>query len=364
MNTKRLALLTCVGLLAAQPAFAQADEYDDRWYLSVFGGWAGLDDDRGLVDNDAVFGLGFGRFFTPNFSVDAEFDYINSEITTVTPGADDDFELASFGLIGRYHLLDPDKKTRPYILAGLGFTDHSGDFSSSTDFYWTAGAGLRFELSDHFSARVQAAYRYDADDVRAVQRDGFDDVLVTAGLTYSFGAKRKAAPAPQAEPAPTPRPTPAPAPKPAPAVDGDDDGDGVKNSRDRCPDTRRGAPVNIDGCEVEEIIDLPGVNFEFDSARLTSESLSILDEAAALLKHHSQIEVEVGGHTDSVGADSYNQRLSEKRAQAVLDYLASKGIATRRMTAKGYGESKPIASNDTDSGRAQNRRTELRMTKK
>ena len=73
MNTKRLALLTCVGLLAAQPAFAQADEYDDRWYLSVFGGWAGLDDDRGLVDNDAVFGLGFGRFFTPNFSVDAEF---------------------------------------------------------------------------------------------------------------------------------------------------------------------------------------------------------------------------------------------------------------------------------------------------
>jgi OOP family OmpA-OmpF porin len=354
MITKRLALLTCVGLFAAQGALAQTEEYDDRWYASVFGGYAGLDDDRTGVDNDAVFGIGFGRFLTPNFSVDLEFDYIDTNV------GGNDFDLYSLGLIGRYHWLDADHKARPYLLAGIGGTDHSGSFSSSTDLYFTAGAGVRFELSDHFSARVQAAYRYDSDDVRSVQRDGFDDVLVTAGITYAFGDKRKPPPPAPAKP-PPPEPKPAPPPKP---VDGDDDRDGVKNSRDRCPNTRAGAVVDLNGCEVEETIDLPGVNFEFDSDRLTPASLNILNEAAALLKHHSKVTVEVGGHTDSVGAESYNQRLSDRRAKAVRDYLINQGVAASRLTSKGYGEASPVASNDTDAGRAKNRRTELKITNK
>lgn len=347
MITKRLLVLTCLGLMAAQPGFAQSDDYDDRWYVTVFGGWAGLDDDRGDVDNAAVYGLGFGRFLTPNFSVDLEFDYINSEIDDLPPAVDNDFDTASLGLIGRYHWLGPDHKARPYILAGIGGTDHSGGFSSSTDLYLTAGAGIRFELSDNFSARVQAAYRYDADDVRSVRRDGFDDVLVTAGLTYAFGEKRKA-PVPAAKPAPAPAPVAAPKPAPAPApaapVDGDDDKDGVRNSRDRCPDTKAGAVVDLKGCEADATIDLPGVNFEFDSAKLTVESLAILNEAAALLNHHSQIKVEVAGHTDSVGSDSYNQSLSDRRAKAVRDYLVSQGVAADRLTSKGYGESRQVGS--------------------
>lgn len=358
MILKRLAVLTCAGLFMAQAAIAQTDEYDDRWYGTVFGGWAGLDDDRGSIDNDAVLGLGIGRFFSPNFSVDLEYDRINSDISGLAAGIDSDFKMNSLGLIARYHLLDSDSKARPYILAGLGGTDHSGGFSGSTDLYWTAGAGVRFAFSDHWSARVQAAYRYDGDDVRSVRRDGFNDVLVTGGLTYAFGERRRA-PVAQAKPVAAPVPAPPPVAPAPPAVDGDDDGDGVLNSRDRCPETRAGAVVDLNGCEADTKIDLPGVNFEFDSAKLTTASLAILNEAAALLNHHKQVKVEVAGHTDSKGRAEYNQSLSEKRAKAVRDYLIGKGVSADRLTSNGYGETRPVATNDTDAGRARNRRTEL-----
>ena len=74
---------------------------------------------------------------------------------------------------------------------------------------------------------------------------------------------------------------------------------------------------------------------------------------------HEKVIVEVAGHTDSIGTEEYNEGLSQRRAQSVLDYLVEQGINASRMTAKGYGESQPIASNDTSEGRAKNRRTEL-----
>ncbi|GAB4192750.1 MAG: OmpA family protein [Wenzhouxiangellaceae bacterium] len=361
MIKNRLAVVAGASLLVTQVAIAQSDDvFDDRWYATVFGGWSSLDGDRGNIDDAAVFGLGIGRFLTPNFSVDLEFDHISTDISALPAGFDDDFDLNSLGVIGRYHFLTQESMARPYLLAGIGATDHSGDFSGSTDLYLTAGAGIRFEFTDHLSARLQAAYRYDSDDSRLVRRDGFDDVLVTAGLSYAFGDKPRAAPPPKPQP-PPPAPAPRPEPTPQP-VDGDDDRDGVRNSRDRCPNTRAGAVVDLDGCEVQEKIDLPGVQFEFDSARLTAKSLAILNEAAALLNHHSKIKVEVGGHTDSVGSDSYNQQLSERRAAAVRQYLIDKGVSADRMTSRGYGEDRPVASNETDAGRAQNRRTELVIT--
>ena len=108
-----------------------------------------------------------------------------------------------------------------------------------------------------------------------------------------------------------------------------------------------------------EIPDLQGVNFEFDRAALTAEGRSILDRAAAVLEGNPTVRVEIVGHTDSRGSDEYNQRLSERRAQSVRTYLESKGISANRLSASGRGESSPVASNDTDAGRAQNRRVEL-----
>jgi outer membrane protein OmpA-like peptidoglycan-associated protein len=133
----------------------------------------------------------------------------------------------------------------------------------------------------------------------------------------------------------------------------------VLNQHDKCPNTRPGAVVDLDGCEVEAVIDLEGVHFDFDKATLKPEAMVILNEAAALLQKHERVVIEVAGHTDSTGSESYNQGLSERRAQSVQEYLVSKGIRASRMTAKGYGEAMPVASNDTKAGRAENRRVEL-----
>lgn len=211
--------------------------------------------------------------------------------------------------------------------------------------------------------------------------------------------------------------TPCPVPK-----DPDSDGDGVVDSKDKCPDTPKGRKVDANGCEYDRdgdgIVDaedkcpdvyaktpdgcpepaavapvapvsqaqpanaatydtgtpteptqvprrlvLEGVNFDFDKATLRQEDRDIIDKNAADLKEWGDIKIEVSGHTDSVGTDRYNMGLSLRRADTVRSYLISKGISADRLVAKGYGESQPIATNDTDEGRFQNRRVELNQIK-
>jgi len=150
---------------------------------------------------------------------------------------------------------------------------------------------------------------------------------------------------------------PAPAPAPAPTPQ-DSDGDGVLDCADRCPNTPRGAKVNEQGCWV-----LSDVLFAFDSAEIRPEFTSELDAVAAVLKANPGLKVEVQGHTDSVGSEAYNKKLSLRRAQAVVNYLVSKGVDPARLKAEGYGSSMPIASNDTPEGRAKNRRVQFVVIK-
>jgi OOP family OmpA-OmpF porin len=140
----------------------------------------------------------------------------------------------------------------------------------------------------------------------------------------------------------------------------DSDGDGVTDDKDKCPNTAKGTPVDNNGCDLSKEYTLHGVNFEFDSATLTSESRAILDEALRILQRHPDLKVEIAGHTDSSGSDEYNQGLSQRRAKSVLDYLVGKGANAANLTAKGYGESQPVADNGSKEGRAQNRRVEFR----
>ncbi len=140
----------------------------------------------------------------------------------------------------------------------------------------------------------------------------------------------------------------------------DDDGDGVVNSKDKCPNTPKGTAVDNNGCTLAAEYRLENVNFEFDSAQLTPSSTASLNEAVSILKRHSDLKVEIAGHTDSVGSDEYNMGLSHRRAQAVTDYLIANGANAANITVRGYGESAPIADNGTTEGRAINRRVELR----
>jgi OOP family OmpA-OmpF porin len=135
----------------------------------------------------------------------------------------------------------------------------------------------------------------------------------------------------------------------------DSDGDGVYDYLDKCPDTPKGASVDSRGCWV-----IRGLNFDTAKWDIKPNSYRYLEEVAAILNNNPGLKVEIQGHTDNRGAAEYNQNLSEKRANAVMEYLVGKGITPNRLTAIGYGFSIPATSNDTPAGRAQNRRVELK----
>ena len=144
----------------------------------------------------------------------------------------------------------------------------------------------------------------------------------------------------------------------------DSDNDRVVDRRDKCPDTRAGARVDVRGCEIKKVISLPGVNFETNSDRLLAGAERVLDDAAETLRMNKDLVVEVAGHTDSDGSAAHNEGLSERRAITVRDYLISRGVNRGNLTVKGYGESLPIADNATREGKARNRRVELRILNK
>ena len=152
----------------------------------------------------------------------------------------------------------------------------------------------------------------------------------------------------------------------APVAEADGDKDGVPDSRDQCLDSPAGSAVNSIGCPVplfkanERTVTLRGVNFEPNKDDLLPGSMGILDEVARQLIASPTVKVEVGGHTDSHGKYTTNVRLSVQRAEAVRAYLIMRGVDADRLVARGYGPDKPISGNGNASGRAMNRRVELK----
>ncbi len=135
----------------------------------------------------------------------------------------------------------------------------------------------------------------------------------------------------------------------------DTDGDGVYDSQDKCPDTPKGAKVDERGCWT-----LGGVLFDTDKWNIKPRFRSVLDDVVNVLRHNPGIKLEIQGYTDNRGSISHNMKLSLERAEAVRQYLISRGISPERLSAKGFGCSRPVASNDTPDGRAKNRRVELK----
>jgi outer membrane protein OmpA-like peptidoglycan-associated protein len=146
----------------------------------------------------------------------------------------------------------------------------------------------------------------------------------------------------------------------------DTDGDGIYDNEDRCPEKAgvaalKGCPEikKEDKAKLERAIKL--VQFETGKATLLQKSYAILDEVVSVMNQYSEYSLNISGHTDNQGDDKSNQDLSERRAKACYDYLVSKGIAASRMASAGYGETKPVASNETKQGREQNRRVEFEL---
>lgn len=152
----------------------------------------------------------------------------------------------------------------------------------------------------------------------------------------------------------------------------DSDGDGVCDGIDKCPNTPAGTKVDETGCPVEVkkfidtgLISSTEVLFDLGKATLKPESKAVLDKIGKILVQVPDTKVEIGGHTDATGSDKTNMKLSDDRANAVRDYLLKSFSALKadNLSAKGYGKTVPVASNDTKEGRAKNRRVEFKIMK-
>ncbi|HET7587539.1 MAG TPA: OmpA family protein [Gammaproteobacteria bacterium] len=357
--------------------------------------------------------LTFGRLYSSGWRTEVEFSFRRNDFDSIRNFSvgryDATGDAVSYGLFfnGLYDFQTGSAVT-PYLGLGIGalrveYRD-AGPFGRSAahpqgfridDFDAGVGvqaiAGLKFNISDDVAMAVD--YRYYA----PVHLLGFDPTFDnndvywvgnTLMLTLQFGFGE------EAQPAPPPAPVqPAPPPPPAQPIDSDNDGvnddmdqcantpygtavddtgcptdadnDGVLNAQDECPNTRPGVEVNFQGCEVLETRKLNSLHFAFDSAELTQEDMRYLDNEEnkinQALEKYPQAVVEIAGYTDSVGTEEYNQKLSQRRTDSVRDYLVEHGVDPDRIISHGYGESDPVATNETREGRAQNRRVEVRL---
>lgn len=376
-------LVATLGLVAATvlPLTAHAaDEATNKWYAApmFYGTWISS---AKRADDDYSYGIALGRNFGERYSLEAGYVHGNFDGAVGL----DDLKLDVLSLDGLLHFYRG-SKIHPYLTAGLFAIEGDRDggptgsgaglqagFGIMSNLYTnparTAVVTLRAEVKNRWTARA-----------RQPNRDWQSDTLAGVGLQFHFGAANPLPAAIVAEEPPPPPPapqdsdgdgvidandkcpdTPAGAAVDANGCELDSDGDGVVDRLDKCPDTPAGIKVDANGCEIEEIV-LRGVTFDTNQATLKPESVAILDGVANLLRKRPDAKVELRGHTDSVGKDAYNQKLSERRAQAVVDYLVSKGIPAANLAARGLGEERPIASNDTPEGREQNRRVTLQFT--
>jgi OOP family OmpA-OmpF porin len=367
MNKKLLCAALLCGLGVAQAANAQ--EFDDRWYLTGSVGYNFQDNDR--KTDDTPFGtIGLGKFISPNWSLDLELNYQNPNFDSSKVAFGQDLNWSQYGasLDARYHFISEGRGWNPYLLMGLGLQRTEEEFVTTPDpnspgqrrdnsFAAKVGVGVQSTFAKRIAVRTEVAYRAEFDDssFNAPDEDWFGDVLASVGVVIPLG------------PEPTAPVGPAPVAS-STCADQDSDGDGVNDCDDKCPGSQAGQTIGPDGCPVPVSIDLKGVNFDFDKSTLRPDAVAILNEAIEILKRYPDLKVEVAGHTDSKGTDAYNQKLSERRAKAVYDYLTSNGVDAGRLVGPvGYGESRPIAPNtnpdgsDNPEGRARNRRTELNV---
>ncbi len=260
-------------------------------------------------------------------------------------------------LIKDYSLTD---STSLYALIGLGVEIFDKEaYKNETGLFGNYGIGIKYKISEAMSLKADVRHLIETDH-------GDNNLLYTVGLAIPFGKKAAHTPIKEKEPM-------------------DSDNDGVIDSLDKCPNSAPGAVVNSDGCEKDSdgdgvvdrldqcpstpkgnIVDEKGcslkvnlnINFDFDSAVINNSYDSKIKKFADFMKAFPSVKAKIDAHTDSKGSEKYNLNLSKKRATSTVKALEAYGVDTSRLEATGYGETKPIATNDTQEGRAENRRVE------
>ncbi|MCH7822241.1 MAG: OmpA family protein [Proteobacteria bacterium] len=382
---------TCLGALIVLGGFcltvpASAGEM----YFTPAVAYTDEDEARGADDDISGGQLALGWVLTDRVSLEAMAGY--SDLGGIS-------ELKIWeGSLNLLVSLSPNSRLSPYLLGGIGMMNtDSLTMTPENSALANLGVGLMYRFGDSsVSLRLEFRQRFEVENTLT-----FNDQITSLGLQFGFG-RTEALPPPieresdaDGDGVPDSRDacsnTPAGESVDARGCPFDGDGDGVSDRNDQCPNTVRGATVDakgceldsdndrvvdrlddcpntrggvrvdVKGCEIREVIRLPGVNFETNSDRLLPGALPVLNDAAATLRMHPDLIIEVAGHTDSAGSAAHNEGLSERRANTVRDYLIRNGASLKNLTSRGYGEAQPIADNATADGRARNRRVELRI---
>lgn len=398
MSIMRPLALAALATAIATPALA---DYKQSVYLTPFISFQLFDDARDLSET-GITGIGLEYRFAPHWAVEAVYGKDSADRKYVSGSSD----YQDIRLDGIYYFADQDEAWNPYLSIGAGQTDFGDDKigyttlgSDHDETRVNIGGGFRYNISDGLSLRGELR------EFHGVGEDTFDTQALI-GVSFAFNRTVSDSVPQPSQPTdadndgvPDNRDqcpgTPAGASVDSSGCERDSDNDGVADSRDQCPATPAGARVDNRGCVLDEDNDgvinsmdqCPGttagatvdetgcegvtetvrtielnVTFPSNSSIIGDRFDSEIREVADFMRANPETSVEIAGHSDSRGDDNYNRFLSQRRANSVAARLTgAMGISTDRVNAVGYGESEPVANNDTAAGRAENRRVEARF---
>jgi OmpA-OmpF porin, OOP family len=346
---------TFLAVAAALPLFsgavmADTAELKERVFGSVFGEYYMPDTDKtesaawNYMEKDWGYGIEIGYYLNESWALRAE--YAKLDLTSKLDGSDADGK--RLGIDALYHL---PQFNAAYVLGGLKRLDA---VQNTTAF--NVGVGYKHFFNPNFALFAEAN-RYQGID------ESYGDAGIKLGMTYVFGTAAAA-----------PAPAPAPAPvvvQPAPVAPADADADGVVDSADKCANTPANHKVDVTGCTIfEEKMAAVGdidieVRFPFDSATVPASQMADVQGLGAFMQRFPDSTVRIEGHASNTGKADYNMRLSERRAKAVADILKRDfKISDARITAVGYGVTRPRMAGNTPEAHAANQRIEAKVTAK
>ena len=341
-------------MAASTLVFAGQGDYKSELSLHV----GGIKPEGNLdLENQLNLGLRYGAYVEDKFFdiVEAGFERASS-VDYKNSSQDTDINRFFVNLVKEYDLT---KDTALYGLAGIGFEDYrNSQFGNNDDGFVQYGVGLKQWITDEFALKAEVRH--------GITFSGDNNLFYSLGFMIPFGKRVSEEMPIKSEPivvVEKPKPVPVvvkPKPVVLKVVPKDDDNDGVINENDKCPTTPQGKAVDSNGCM--KIIRLH-VNFAYDKYDISSQYIPRIKEVVNFMNENSKYTVAVDGHTDSRGSEKYNMKLSLKRANAVANELIRLGVDKSKIVVRGFGETKPIATNKTEDGRAQNRRVDTSFSK-
>ena len=331
----------------------------------------------------AAAGFSYGRYINPSFDWRFSFshgqiDYINGDSSSAIPVGEGfknritNFEFGFKYKLANGYLLPADFIISPYAYAGIGDAFMSAEhyvYGNDFAFNFPMGGGVDIRFNDRWNLSLSSIFYFSlSDDLDGYDRIGQNDnlrdrfIFNSIGLGYSYmprldtdgdgimDDKDKCPKIPGSQ-----------------ATGGcpDADNDGVVDDKDKCPNTSGddgfGCPkIKANTIKVMEDA-MNGLQFENGSSKIREASYAKLDKVYEIMKANPMFVLDINGHTDNVGETQFNLKLSKDRANAAKAYLVKKGLKEERIHANGYGDTKPIASNETEEGRAKNRRVEFKV---